>query len=68
MSMILNQSETFGLLGNRIGLPLLEVDEGTANDLRTGAETRGVIENLALLGASNGRRKASSHIPTPQRR
>jgi hypothetical protein len=28
--MILNKCETFGLPGNRIGLPLLEVDEGTA--------------------------------------
>jgi hypothetical protein len=38
MSMILNQSETFGLLGNRIGLPLLEVDEEAANDLSNTVE------------------------------
>ncbi len=31
--MILNQRETFGFPGNRIGLPLFEVDEGTAYDL-----------------------------------
>jgi len=46
MSMILNQSETFGLLGNRIGLPLFEVDEGTANDLPDGC--RNTVELLKI--------------------
>ncbi len=68
--MILNQCETFGLPGNRIGLPLLEGDEGTATP-RRGVGCRNivvVITNLVLLGASNGRREARGHLPTPKRR
>jgi uncharacterized protein (TIGR02118 family) len=42
----LNQCETFGLPGNRIELPLLEVDEGTANDLPNG--WRNTVELLKI--------------------
>jgi hypothetical protein len=63
--------ETFGLPGNRIGLPLFEVDEGTAYDLPnewSSAATHWGLLQFALLGASDDRPEAGSHIPSSQRR
>jgi hypothetical protein len=56
--LILNQGETFGSLGNRIELPLFEVDLGRPTIPRGSARrvTVGGKTNLALLGASDGRR------------
>jgi hypothetical protein len=65
-----NERETFGLPGNRIELPLLEIDEGTAYDFPQGVvghrNVVAVIANLACLGASNGRCEAGGDLPASQ--
>src|SRR5258706_5573889 len=58
---------TFGLLGNLIGAALQGSTRGLANGCFA-APARWVITNLALLGASNGRRETRGHVPASQRR
>src|SRR5258708_2874394 len=59
-------TETFGLLGNLIEGALQRSTRGLANGCFA-APARRVITNLALLGASNGRRETHGHIPASER-
>ena len=65
-----NQCETFGLLDNLINWRILGGKSRTGTETLFGALPLIAVlgtSNLGLIGASNGKRKASGHISAAER-